>query len=255
MTIETPILQILERVEIRGNAAFLPSGQLDRKTYEQVNKCLESIGGKWNRKAKGHVFDDDPAGLIDSMIVTGSVTDWRKELQFFQTPRPVVLQMLELAEMNGSETVMEPSAGQGAILDVIKERFPTCSLVANDINPKFRDVLLKKGYTNVGCDDFLRFTFARKFVDRIIMNPPFTRQQDVDHISHAFGNFLKPGGILVSVVSESPFFRSTAKAEAFRALVGEYGKSIPLPAGAFSESGTEVNTRIVKLSRPHYDPR
>jgi hypothetical protein len=252
MTIDIPILQILERVEIRGNTAFLPTGQLDRKVYEKVNKCLEAIGGKWNRKSKGHVFDSDPTDLLDSVVVTGQVTDWRKELQFFPTPRPVALQMLDLAELSGSETILEPSAGKGAILDVVRERFPRCHLFANDINPKFRDVLLAKRYTNVSCDDFLRFTFATKFVDRIIMNPPFTRQQDVDHIAHAFENFLKPGGILVSVVSESPFFRSTAKSEMFRRLVTMHGTSFSLPAGAFAESGTEVMTRIVKLVA---DPR
>lgn len=249
MTIDLPILQILERVEVRNKTAFLPPGQLDRKAYEKVNKCLEAIGGRWNRKAKGHVFDDDPADLLDSVLVTGQVTDWRKQLQYFPTPRSVTLQMLDRAEMNGTETVLEPSAGKGAILDVIRERFPNCRLFANDINPKFRDVLLANGYTNVGCDDFLRFTFANRFVDRIIMNPPFTRQQDVDHITHAFENFLRPGGILVSVVSESPFFRSTSKAEAFRSLVDDYGESVCLPDRAFVGSGTEVKARIVKLVR------
>lgn len=247
MTIAIPILQILDHIDVRGTTAFLPA-QLDRKTYEQVNKCLVAMGGKWNRKAKGHVFDEDPTERLDSAVLTGQVTDWRKELQYFPTPRAVVLQMLEWAEISGTETVLDPSAGQGAILDVIRERYPSCKLLANEINRKFAEMLFRKRYV-VSCEDFLACVYANQ-PDRIVMNPPFTRQQDVDHVAHAFHACLRPGGVIVSAVSESPFFRTTMKAEAFRGLISEYGESIKLKAGAFSESGTKVNTRLVKLRKP-----
>lgn len=33
---------------------------LDRSQYVAVNKALETMGGKWNKKQGGHVFTFDP---------------------------------------------------------------------------------------------------------------------------------------------------------------------------------------------------
>ena len=43
-------------------------------------------------------------------------------------------------------------------------------------------------------------------VDKIIMNPPFDRGGDCDHVRHAF-QFLKPGGVLVAVMSARRVWR------------------------------------------------
>ena len=63
------ILSILGECCVEGNTLFLPDRQLDRPTYQAVNKVLVNIGGKWNRKAKGHVFTDgDPAELLPQFL-------------------------------------------------------------------------------------------------------------------------------------------------------------------------------------------
>ena len=86
--------------------------------------------------------------------------------------------------------------------------------------------------------------------NRIVMNPPFTKQQDIDHILAAY-DILAPGGILVSVVSEAPFFWSNKKALAFRGFLDSHGaEMVKLDEGAFKESGTMVRTRIIKLEKP-----
>ena len=54
------IRPILARSTIAGNVLTLP-GQLDRETYLRVDKVLKATRGKWDRKAKGHVF---PLSLI-----------------------------------------------------------------------------------------------------------------------------------------------------------------------------------------------
>ena len=43
-----------------GKIAGVIVQQLDRNDYVKVNKALEALGGKWNRKAKAHLFDEDP---------------------------------------------------------------------------------------------------------------------------------------------------------------------------------------------------
>ena len=61
------VLNVLGECRADGNLLYLPSVQLDRKTYTEVNKVLENMGGKWNRKTKAHVFaeDDDVAEMLE----------------------------------------------------------------------------------------------------------------------------------------------------------------------------------------------
>ena len=241
MKIKEDILKILDKCTIEGDTVFLPNEQLDRKTYTDVNKCLESIGGKWNKKAKGHVFDEDPTELFDNLILTGETVDLKKEYQYFPTPSDIAKSLVEMAEIKDNDIILEPSAGQGVIADLIPKENIKLVIELNSNNAK---ILENKGY-QVICTDFL--TYNNYKFDKVIMNPPFSRQQDVDHILHAF-SLLKEGGILVAIVSESPFFRENKKSVEFRKwLTDNNAIVLPLLEGAFKESGTMVKTRIIKV--------
>ncbi len=250
MRIPENILSIPSNCRTEGNVAYLPEGQLERKTYEAVNKCLESIGGKWNRKAKGHVFDEDPAELLDALVVSGELVDMKKVFQFFPTPRVIGEQMCDLAELDKVTrqcSILEPSCGNGDLADAIYER--NTNLICNELNRDMAICLGDKPYTCM-FGDFLRMELDKvvKF-SRIVMNPPFSRQQDIDHIYHAY-SMLEEGGILVSIISESPFFRSNRKSTDFCAWLRLVDVEITdLSAGAFRESGTMVKTRILKIRR------
>ncbi|HEY9343782.1 MAG TPA: hypothetical protein VIQ53_00665, partial [Inquilinus sp.] len=91
--------------------------------------------------------------------------------------------------------------------------------------------------------------------DRVIMNPPFDRERDIDHVIHAL-EFLKPGGLLVAILSAGTEFRETRKSEAFRALMEKMNaRWSDLPPGSFSSVGTNCNTIILKVfkdGRRHY---
>ncbi|WP_298029728.1 ParB/RepB/Spo0J family partition protein [uncultured Dysosmobacter sp.] len=245
------ILDILGECRTEGNTLYLPEGQLDRATYQAVNKVLESIGGKWNRKAKGHVFaEGDPAELLDGVILAGEITDLKKQYQFFPTPRPVAEKMCELAELDSSCRVLEPSCGKGDLADVVFEHGVT-KLLGIELNPDMSQYLDNKPYHTMTGVDFLSVVpTGETRPNRVVMNPPFSRQQDIDHIMAAY-NILESGGILVSVVSESPFFRSNKKSVDFRAFLESLNAEIiPLEEGAFKESGTMVRTRLVKIVKP-----
>ena len=248
MKIAEDILKILAECRIENNTLFLPPEQLDRKTYVAVNKCLENIGGKWNRKAKGHVFDDDPTEAFDNLIITGETEDMKKTFQFFPTPRAVAEIVCDMAELKQSSRVLEPSAGKGDLADAIFERSKT--VYCYEINKKMCRDLDEKPYTLLACCDFLvvKPTEQQPF-DRVVMNPPFSRQQDIDHICHAY-EFLKSGGILVSLISLAPFFRMNEKSVKFREWLEEHNaETIDVPAGAFKESGTMIPTKIVKIKK------
>ena len=248
MKIKEEILKLLDDCTIKCggglNIAYLPSMQLDRNTYLAVNKCLESIGGKWNRKEKGHIFEANPTDLFENLLITGEVEDIKKEFQFFETSKGIAQKMIEMADLKNTDIVFEPSAGRGAIAIEIKTNF----LFLNELNKANYEVL-KQTYDEprLSNKDFL--TIADETYDKIIMNPPFSKQQDIDHIYHAF-NLLRDRGILVSIVSESPFFRTNKKSVEFRNFLNENNAEIiKNDIGAFKDSGTLVNTRIIKLCK------
>jgi len=257
MKIPHEILEILEKCKIKDRTIFLPE-QLDRKVYQTVNKCLENIGGKWNRRAKGHVFDCDPAGPFNDMLLSGETTDMKKLFQFFPTPRTVAEQICEMAELTEDSIVLEPSVGKGGIADVIWEH-GVSSLLGIELNQDMKRYLDGKPYTSLVGTDFLEFAKEVKRgnikaeFSHIIMNPPFSKQREIEHIMAAY-ELLAPGGILVSVVSNSPFWRSDTKSLIFRNWLNsedafEFEEEIDLPEGAFKESGTMIPTKIIKLRR------
>lgn len=257
MKISDVVLDILSECRVENGILYLPARQLDRQTYQAVNKALECMGGKWNRKEHGHVFSHgDPAEMLESLILTGEARDTKKDFQFFPTPRPVAEQMCKLADLDGESTVLEPSCGRGDLADVIYEH-GVKQLVGLELNPEMGRYLEGKPYRTILGINFLDYAlehYQANHWNRIIMNPPFSKQQDIDHIVPAYC-VLKPGGILVSVVSESAFFRSNEKSERFREFLEATGAlNICLKEDAFKESGTTVRTRLIRIEKPDDQP-
>jgi hypothetical protein len=162
---------------------------------------------------------------------------------YFPTPALVVSTMLDRARLEEGLTLLEPEAGSGHIADAIKSEYNLTAEVC-EVHPRLRELLELKGYRFAGCDFLTDVT--RKF-DRIIMNPPFEKQADIDHVRKAF-SVLNPGGRLVSVMAPGFEFRSDRKSTEFRAWLDEVGGTWEdLPDGAFKSSGTGVSTRLVVI--------
>jgi len=234
MKIENDVSNILGNSRIEGDYLYLPEGQLKRKLYLKVNEVLEAIHGKWNRKEKAHIFNESPLDILEEILLTGEYTDQKKEYQFFETPENIALQMIEMADIQKGETVLEPSAGKGAIAKFIR----WCDCV--ELNEENRTCL--ENNFNLVWDDFL--TFNKKY-DVIIANPPFSKQQDITHVEHMIE---LANHKVISVMSSSILFRTNKKTVNFREKVENLGgKFIKLPEKSFAESGTNVNTCIVLI--------
>lgn len=227
----------------------LACGQLDRKAYENVNKALEALGGKWTKKIGGHIFPTDPRLELNALTDTGSLQVTRDG--WFPTPLHIVYKMIDAVGLKDYDWVLEPSAGDGAIADAVcSYRLNRQQIECVELNPKRAAILQEKGYS-VYPMNFLEtslHTFGMKHgFDRVFMNPPFEEGQDIDHVKHAY-KLLTPHGALVSIMSEGPFFNGNKKATEFREwLEGFNGQSWRLPADAFKESGTGVQTRMVVI--------
>ena len=247
MKVETEVLAVLSAAETKGNALVLV-GQLERRLYERTNKVLDAAGGKWNKKAKAHLFDGDAADAMEQIILTGEVSFAKQEFGIFFTPPPVVQRVLRLADIKPGMSVLEPSAGQGAIAReaaVLGADVDCVEILAKNV-----DMLHAADFANaVQHGDFLAIAPAPDY-DRIVMNPPFAKQADIHHVTHA-AKFLKPGGRLVAVMSAGVRFRDNRLTTSFRDMVSECGGAIEdVPDGAFRESGTMVNTVIVTMNGP-----
>ncbi len=171
---------------------------------------------------------------------------------FFPTPKPVIDLMIERAEISVFDsTLLEPSAGKGDIADALREQFPDNPLTVLEINDRLRKILESKNYSILEWD-FMDLGQNARF-DRILMNPPFEHLTDIDHIQRAYEH-LRPGGRIVCLMSESPFFRSDRKAADFRAWLEEVnGYAEKLEEGSFkgaeSFRQTGINSRMVIIDR------
>lgn len=244
--IDESILQVLSRVTVDGNMIFLTCGQLDRKAYLAVNEVLENIGGKWNRKEKAHVYTEDPTERLESVLLTGEIIP-PKKFGYFPTPDKIARQIIELAEIEPHHMVLEPSAGDGAIIKFI----PECeTLDCVEILPENIKKLQSLGMSPFECDFLI--LVEKPVYDRIVANPPFSYeghpQADIDHVNHMVG-CLAPEGRIVSIMGAGVMFRENKKTITFRKMVEEHnGYFEKLPEKSFSESGTNVNACIVVIN-------
>lgn len=149
------------------------------KDYKKVRLSPEEI--------KKRELDKTLAGLRSSNIPG-----------FFPTPDELIHKMIRMVNINSRSIVLEPSAGIGSIVDVLKEQFPGIKVMTAEIVSTLIEVLELKGYT-VWPDIFN--TPVMNVFDVIIMNPPFEKQQDIKHVMYCYENFLQDGGELVSIMS------------------------------------------------------
>jgi 16S rRNA G1207 methylase RsmC len=156
--------------------------------------------------------------------------------------------MLDRAQLEPGNRVLEPSAGNGSIAEaILNTQVPGLLLEVCEINPKLREILDQKLF-NVVADDFMDDdALKNRSYDRVLMNPPFEKQADIDHVRKAH-RLLKPGGLLVSVMAPGFEFRQDRKSSEFRTWLNEMGGTWEdLPAESFKASGTGVGTKLVTI--------
>lgn len=243
-TIDRDVLDVLQHCEFDDERLVLV-GQLDRKLYQRTNKVIEQLGGKWNRKAKAHLFDGVAAEICADAISSGEYeyVDEKQKYQFFETPRSIADDLVNRAGVGHGMKVLEPSAGRGAIAEAIDRAGgePFCV----ELQAKLV-VELERWHCIHG--NFLDIEPVETY-DAVVMNPPFTRSQDIAHVRHAF-RFLKPSARLVAVMSLGFTFRTDQRAQDFRDWLAANGGSYSeLPEGSFRESGTGVRTVVVEVRK------
>ncbi|WP_457152697.1 DUF4942 domain-containing protein [Mesorhizobium sp. P5_C1] len=235
---------------------------------EKVNKMLAEYYGE----VIGDAQTKEPDDLFRNRKTTPA-----RNFGFFPTPDGAaedlikgipLIQPIEKPRL----TILEPSAGTGNLarrcVSTIKDfsdhygygqtdqmarwrkeyRFDN-QVDCVELQPALAGALQAQGlYRKVYATDFLSLRpSVTGLYDRIVMNPPFDMERDIDHVVHAL-DFLKDDGCLAAIMSAGTEFRETRKAIAFRALMEKLNARFnDLPHGSFAEVGTYVNTITVKV--------
>lgn len=210
-----------------GNAHLI----FDKRALLDINRALAEFYGD----VLPDVEEEDAKPQASTAV--------SKDLQFYWTPPAVVDALMNRAGIYaprypGDEPkawrVLEPSCGDGRILDGLRAR--GCRPFGIEVHPSRAAEARAKGH-HVLTGNFLEQP-AREEFDFVVMNPPFYGRHYVKHVNHAM-NFLKPGGMLVTVLPATAYYDH-----------GELkGRWEDLPTASFSEAGTNVPTGIMTIGK------
>lgn len=198
---------------------------LGRSRLKGLREATAEAGSEMNQQRERFIRLADPAAAPQVF----------SSFNLFPTPPEVAVQVIELARIQPGMTVLEPSAGMGALAKPARDAGGLVECVEIDL--QMANYLIDQGFA-VDCADFLTFEIGQRF-DRVVMNPPFKLGVDIKHIRRALQH-LKPGGRLVSVC---------AAGEKRRKAFADATHWIDLPEGSFKSEGTNVATAIVVFDR------
>jgi SAM-dependent methyltransferase len=188
----------------------------------------------------GEVLPDaEPEGVRPTASTAVS-----KDLQFYWTSAAVAEEALNFAGLPSPQSysgryparrVLEPSCGDGRILDAIRARGHDA--LGIEYHPGRAAEARAKGHA-VLTANFLEEPATADF-DTVIMNPPFYGRHYLLHVRHALG-FVKPGGTLVAILPATARYDHGELSGSWR----------DLPVASFADSGTNVPTTMLRISKP-----
>jgi hypothetical protein len=231
--------------------------------YTQVDRALSRLagGGRWDRKERAHVYNQDPRPGLETLTGTAVIpppcATRDKEMSYWATPPALAKELVHGLHLTPAMRVLEPSAGDGALVRAIREEYLLVPITA--VEPDYVRRIVLRGSTAIGLhvrnctfEDYAALPDTDGF-DAVVMNPPFTlpghRYAWAEHLALAW-DLLAPGGQLRAIVPASLGFGRQRLIAAARNLITEAGgtwrKTGP---GAFQSSGTGVHTLIVEVTR------
>ena len=177
---------------------------------------------------------------------------------FYPTPEWVADKMLEGIDWLMIESVLEPSAGKGDLIEWIKKAYKKDSyrrygnreldIDCVEIQPELQHILKGKGYRVVH-NDFMSFDTFKRY-NLIISNPPFS--QGAKHLLKMLDMQERGGGIICLLNAETLKNPYTAERKVLLQRLEDLGADIEYMEGAFedAERKTDVEVAVVKVVIP-----
>ena len=238
--------EILKHCTLEDGVLKLPQVQFNKKSYAEAKKWIEEAGGSWQGgKVQGFTFPFNPERVF-SILKDGKRCNLQQDYQFFETPADVADWLVMLAGgIHEDDTVLEPSAGRGALIKAIHRACPSVMVECYELMPENREFLHTLSNVILLDEDFTKDSVGS--YTKIIANPPFSGNQDIDHIKLMYDR-LEQGGTLAAITSQHWKFASEKKCIDFRNWLKEvHGEVFEISAGEFKESGTSIRTMAVGL--------
>lgn len=246
---DASVEDILKQCRLENNVIYLPNIQFSKESYAKVKQYIEETGGKWKGgKTQGFVFDFDAARVFE-ILHSGKRCNLQQEFQYFATPAAVADKLVELVgPIPDDALVLEPSAGRGALVDAIHRVNPSVIVDCYELMPENMVHLKQKSNICYKGEDFT-ISEQNPIYDYIIANPPFSKNQDIDHIMRMW-KVLKKGGKLAAIMSCHWQFSEEKRCVDFRDFLNKNAaRIITLAEKEFAESGTNIKTCMVYLQK------
>lgn len=263
-------ITVLESAYVEENTVRLTCGTLAPRKFVQPKAVLEAIGGVWSTAKGAYVFPygSDPAALIAAVLEAGTVPLAARTAEgYVRTPDGVATDILtwhvDVGHLPRGARVLEPSAGDGAIVRAILGENRDVTVVAVEPNPDRVAALRVLAATVPGRLEVHAMTLEEFAADpaaygdpfdAVIMNPPFALPGNPDawlsHVRTAYG-LMYPGAQLAAIVPASYQYRAGNLHRDFQDQVAaSCGKFVPLDRDAFAPSGCGVSAGVLTFPKP-----
>ncbi len=208
----------------------------------------QGVGGKEFDAPKEQDNDPFDSAVLDYYSNQKLNSRNREGVDYFPTPEPLGYKMMEWANMGEGDTVLEPSAGHGAIaryapkgnqmvaIEPSQSLFTKLQLKAGGLGRKFQNTI------------FENYDISNKH-DVVVMNPPFgtAGATAIAHLGKAFKH-LEEGGRVVAIIpkgSTDKKFEKWIDGEKTAVMRAE----VELPDILFEQAGTRVVCRVVVVDK------
>ena len=208
----------------------------------------QGVGGKEFDAPKDQSTDGFDNAVLDYYSNQKLNSRNREGVDYFPTPEPLGYKMMEWANMGEGDTVLEPSAGHGAIaryapkgnqmvaIEPSQSLFTKLQLKAGGLGRKFQNTI------------FENYDIGNKH-DVVVMNPPFgtAGATAIAHLGKAFKH-LEEGGRVVALIprgSTDKKFDKWIEGEKTAVMRAE----VALPDIVFEKAGTKVVCRVVVVDK------
>ena len=183
---------------------------------------------------------------------------------FYPTPKHLIDKMLLGIDLRKFNSILEPSAGKGDIVDAITEKLKSFNnyyykkenfdIDCIEIDNNLQHILRGKSYRVVH-DDFLTYNSYKKY-DLIIMNPPFAEGDK--HLLKALEIQSQHGGNIIALLNaetlNNPY--SNSRKDLLRKLE-EYNANIEYIENAFMDAERKTNVEValikIHIEQPEYN--
>lgn len=206
------------------------------KQLKDFSLAMQKYGLAWSERYQEYIIPDEICfnkdklekyiHLIENMIerlnrgedIVSKDEREREKSQSYYTRKYAVRYLQEFLQSNLYEEdkiiILDPAAGEGRLIDGLN--VPKSSIWAVEPDKKCCELLKQKGYEHVINTTF-EVAVAANLIPtptHIIMNPPFSKQQDIKFYNLAC-RLLKDGGVISAIISENSIYEELNKIEQY----------------------------------------